>query len=63
MRRTLLLLWCAIGLANPLSALAQSRDALPHPVKEVTEQRNPSSIEFVSFDFQQPRLYHALSRD
>lgn len=61
MGRTLLLLWCAIGLANQAPTLAQSHDASPRPVRDVTEQPNASSIEFVSFDFQQPNLYHALT--
>ena len=61
MRRTLLLLWCAIGLATEPSALAQPHDLSPRPVRAVTEQPKPSSIEFVRFDFQQPGLYHALT--
>jgi hypothetical protein len=48
-------------LANEPSALAQSHDASPRSVRDVTEQPNASSIEFGSFDFQQPDLYHALT--
>jgi hypothetical protein len=61
MRRTLLLLWCVIGMANDPSALTLSQDASLRPVRDVTEQPKASSIEFVSFDFQQPDLYHALT--
>jgi hypothetical protein len=68
MRRTLvlLLLWCPIGLAHERFALGQAgaRPGPVRPVRDVTERPSPSSIEFVSFEFQEPDFSpHGSSAD
>lgn len=60
MARALLLLTLAMHTLAGQPAVPQSQTA-PRPVREVTARPGVGNVEFVSFDFQQPALYHMLT--